>query len=221
MSLSQNDVEGIKRTVMLRLPGTTPTLVDQEFHWVVSEFLGATRCFRRIVPVVLVADVYDYGLSIADEESVVVLLSARYNGDSKLTMGTPVYADDTMGFPVYASLMTDRELRIFPKPSPDAEGKTVEAHVALTLLPTSFLPEAGEGLPPVLAYPDELRPYQGYLLDGALARMMGMADKPWTNTRLAETHLRRFENGKTMVRREMDAQRTYTSLTMRGPRFGA
>lgn len=210
MSDSLAILESVRQTVLLRLAGASPEIVDFEARWLISEFLSETRIWRETYSVGLTAGVTDYALPIEDETAVAVLMEARI-GTAQLGFGgiSAIPNPARVGLPTRIMMFDDRTARVFPAPTAEDIALPLEVSVALTLLVTV------DAVPP-----DVIRPYHHYLLDGLLARMYAMPDKPWTNTRMAEPHLRRFQSGKSFVRRELDASRGYGSLRMRGPRFG-
>lgn len=210
MSDSLAILESVRQTVMLRLPGATPEIVDFEARWLISEFLSETRLWRETFSVGLTAGVVDYAIPIDDKTAVTVLMKARIGTTHLAFGGIPAIPNPARtGRPTRAMMLDDRTVRVHPIPTTDDIALPLDVNVALTLLVTV------DAVPP-----DVMRPYHHYLLDGLLARMYAMPDKPWTNTRMAEPHLRRFQSGKSFVRRELDASRGYGSLSMRGPRFG-
>lgn len=209
MSGTAAEFEGIKQAAMVRLPGADMALLDMEAKWVLHEFTRDSRVWRRVFPIVLLPDLIDYPLSLEVGESAVVLLAAHING-TPVRHGLPLPGTGH-GYPMCVGMPNDRMVRVFPIPSPEQTGVIMQVSVALTLIPT---------VPGPVTMPDELRPYHSYLVDGMLARMFSMPDKAWSNRTAAEPHMRRFMAGINMVRREMDAGRTYGSITMRGPRFG-
>lgn len=211
MSDSVAFMESVKQTAALRIVGADPSLIDFEARWVVSEFLSETRVWTRVVNVPITGGISDYALPIEDEQSVVVLMGVRSSAGDVPVGDVPALLDPNVtGAPRCVGMLDDRVVRVFPIPS-DAESSLVlSVHVALTLLTTLDVPP-----------PDALRPYHHHLLDGLLARLYGIPDKPWTNSRFAGTHLQRFQSGKTFVRREVVASRTFGSRRMRIPTFGA
>ena len=202
-------LESVKESAMVRLPGADPTIIDRETRWMMSEFLRETRVWRRVMTVTLVDATTMYDLPIEDEEAVAVLMGATLDG-SQMSLGLPSALDEQEGTPTQAGMEGDRVLRVWPVPMLGDAGKVVAVDVALTLLVSV------DAVPP-----DALRPYQGYMLDGLLARLYAMPDKPWTNVRIADVHLRRFETGKASVKRDMDGHRSFGSPRARFPRFGA
>lgn len=208
MSDSLALLESVKQAATIRAAGADPSLLDLEARWVVSEFLSETRVWRQTFSIVLTGGTSDYPLPIQDEQSVVVVLGAR--SDSPIEVGplAPVQDSSETGAPRRVGMLNDRVLRVSPTPSPAESGLIIQVAVALTLLPTV------DASPP-----DVIRPYHSYLLDGLLARIFSMPDKPWTNTRTSGAYLTRYNMGITRVRREVDGARTHGSLRMRGPRF--
>ncbi len=202
-------LESVKESAMARLPGADPSIIDRETRWMVSEFLRETRVWRRTYSVTLVDSTTMYDLPIEDEEAVAVLMAATLDG-APMNLGLPSALDEQEGTPLNAGMEGDRVLRVWPVPMLADAGKVVAVDVALTLLVSVDAPP-----------PDVLRPYQGFMLDGLLARLYAMPDKPWTNIRIADVHLRRFEVGKTSVKREMDGHRSFGAPRVRFPRFGA
>lgn len=218
MSQTTSEFEAIKVSALARLPGVDPSLIDMEMQWALQEFLSETRLWTRVVPVTLIEGVREYTLGLNPaRESPVVLLECKV-GENRLRHGIDWLASNTdRGYPTMAGLdmigPDNASVVVSPFPSAAETGLVVNARVAVTLLPVS---------PPDLdAMPLEARPYHSHLLDGLLARLFAMADKPWTNSRAADTHMRRFRQGIVAVRRELDAARTYGSLQVRMRRFGA
>lgn len=211
MSDSIAFLESVKQTAALRIAGADPSLIDFETRWVVSEFLTETRIWTSTVQVLVTGGQSDYALSIDDEQSAVVLMSVRSGADWVPVGGVPsVLNPEVTGAPRLVGMLDDRTIRLAPIPSAAESGMALDVTVALTLLPTVDVPP-----------PDVLRPYHHYLLDGLLSRLYAIPDKPWTNSRHAGAHLQRFQSGKTFTRRESVASRTYGSLRMRIPTFGA
>jgi hypothetical protein len=206
VSFTAADYESIKQAAMVRLPGIDPSLVDMEMRWTLYEFLMETRVRIVVRDTPLVAGLQDYPMG---DESVVVILEAKVD-DTPIAVGRVQYSNTETGFPRSVGLVLDSLARVAPTPTSAESGKRLILTYATTILPTNTTGEL----------PLEAKPYHGYLLDGLLARVLAMPDKPWTNTRMAEPHLRRYRSGISDVRRMIDAGRGYTSLTMRGPRFG-
>lgn len=202
-------IESVKESVLSRLVGVDPSLVDRETRWVLNEFLSGTRVWRRTLDVTLVDATTIYDVPIEDEESVAVLMAATLDG-APMGLGLPSALDTQDGTPRQVGMESDRSVRVWPVPALADAGKVVSVDVALTLLVSVDA-----------APPDVLRPYQNYLFDGLLARLYAIPDKPWTNVRIADVHLRRFETGKASVKREMDGNRSFGAPRVRFPRFGA
>lgn len=214
MSGSATLYEAVKSAAAIRLPGAPMETIDHEARWVLAEFLRETRVWRRAIDVVLVAGTAEYALpGLATTESVSVIMSAAIEGTDPIRIADvpeAALSDGVTGTPMVVGMIDDRNVRVYPVPTAEDAGKALVLDVALSLL-------ISEDATP----PDVLRPYQGYLLDGLLSRLYFMPDKPWSNARSAETHVRRFESGKAAVRRELDGGRTFGGVKMRIPRFGA
>jgi hypothetical protein len=210
------EFETIKQAALVRLPGADPSIVDVEARWVINEFLSETRVLARVFEFPVLPDLRTYALANAahtpldpDNESGVVLLEA-FVDDVRMELGfMGLGRERATGSPRVVGMTDDRTLLVSPTPTAEDTGKTLRARVALTIPPNADVP-----------MPAVLRPYHHYLLDGLLSRMYSMPDKTWTNIRLADPHIRRFQAGKTFARRDQDSTRSYGSLSMRGPRFG-
>lgn len=198
--------EAVKRAAVSRLTAITNDVLDNEARWVLTDFLKATRVWKRNLDVALVAGQTDYDLGIEDYESASGIEQAEYDGyPVRLGIFGMNYA--TTGRPSMVGLDNDRTLRVYPTPAAGATG-AVSVLVWLSLL-------AGTDQPP----PDVVRPYHDVLLDGLLMRCFSMPDRPWTNMRLAPTHAMAYEGGKSTVRRELDSGRSHGAQFMRIPRF--
>lgn len=202
MSDSAGLFESVRQSVMARLIGATPELVDQESRNVVQEFLHDTTLWRQVFSFPLVVGTTDYALNMEDWESGSLLVEAQYDG-RRIAHGMTDLPITARGGPRAVALVTDRMLRVYPIPGDGYTG-TMDVVVALTLLPT------GTATPP-----DCIRPYHDIIMDGVLARMYLMPDKPWTNLRLADPATKRFEAGKSRVRRENQGGRTFGAVFMK------
>jgi hypothetical protein len=102
-----------------------------------------------------------------------------------------------------ATPQVDTTIRFaFPEMYPSgSERASVTIEAAKTLLPTSES-----------AIPAVIRPYHQAVLDGVLARMYMIPDKPYTNTRLAPVHQVAYEREISNVRRIVDGGRGRNAL---------
>lgn len=211
------DYEAIKQAAMVRLPGIDPVLVDMEMQWAVYEFMLETRVSQRVRTYPLVGGLREYTLLlISDVEVPVVLIEANIDG-RPLQMGYQE-TDTSTGLPTMAGIVMLPTLAggpavaVTPTPTSAESGKNLVVRYAYARMPIPSV-RSQEMLV-------ELRPYHSHLLDGLLARLLSMPDKPWTNSRAAGEHMRRFRQGITSTRREVETSRTQGSLRMRMPRFG-
>ena len=194
MSETLGVLESIRQAAMLRLTGATPDAVDLESRWIISDFLARSRVWRRTIALALSAGVEDYLLGIANQESAVLLLGASYSGRELLLAPKPLVAMQD-GLPTAVMLTDDRTARVYPTPTADVT-EVVEVEVALTLLPTT------ESVIPAV-----VRPYHDIILQGVLARMYRIPDKPYTNQRLSSEHQWYYDRGVYDARRMIDGGR--------------
>lgn len=173
-------LEMVRTSVMLRLLGPDPSLIDAESRWVLWKFLYEVPAWKRVLTVSPVAGQRDYPLALTDPESAVLVTQAYY-GDTPLAGGDMPPILTTTGAPSVMALVDDRTFRVYPTPT-SADTSPILVEVALTLLPTA------EATPPAL-----VRAYFDVLLEGTLGRLYMMPDKTWTNLLLAQAHLSRFE----------------------------
>lgn len=194
MSETLGVLESIRQAAMLRLTGATPDAVDLESRWVISDFLARSRMWRRTIALTPSAGVEDYLLGIANHESAVLLLGASYSKRDLLLAPKPLVTMQD-GLPTAVMLTDDRTARVYPTPTVDVT-EVVEVEVALTLLPMT------ESVIPAV-----VRPYHDIILQGVLARMYRIPDKPYTNQRLSPEHQWYYDRGVYDARRMIDGGR--------------
>lgn len=207
MSDSTFNVESVKQSALARLPGADPALIDMEMRWVAHEFMSETRLWRRTMDITLLPLIRDYAIPIEDYETVTLLKRSAY-GERELGNGIPT-PDTNEGSPRFVGLLNDRTARVYPLPGTEQLNTTITLDLCASVLPVLDVP-----------LPDEIRPYNQALLDGLLARMLGMADKPWTDQRMALYHRQEFVRAFTMTRREMEKDRTFGFTMARMNRAG-
>ena len=200
MSETLGVLESIRQAAMVRLTGATPDVVDLESRWVVSDFLTRTRVWRKMVAITPTPGVDEYAVpGIQNYESVVIITEAAYKDRTLLLAKFPV---STMqdGLPTAVMLVNDRTVGVYPAPTADVTD-TIDLELAFTLLPASENP-----------IPAVVRPYHDTLLEGVLARMYAIPDKPYTNLRLAPAEQAAYDRSVYDIRRIVDGGRGRNAL---------
>lgn len=207
MSDSLSLLEQVKQNASARLGSIPPALIDSEMRWVLEDFLRHTRVWREALTVTLVPGQEDYTLDIEDYESAAGIIQAQYGG---FPVGLHIQRMSTTrtGDPAWVGLLTDRILRIYPLPSASSTG-SLEVEIYKSLLPSL------NAVPP-----DEIRPYHRTILEGLLARLLEMPDKPWFNLKAAMMAAGNYETFKAEVRIQTDRGRAVTSQHVVFPRHG-
>jgi hypothetical protein len=200
MSDTLGILEMIRQAAIVRLTGATPDVVDLESRWVISDFLARSRLWQRTVQVPLSPGVVSYAIpGVQTYESMVLMLEASYKSRPLLLSDFPIVtAEDST--PSSVRLGNDRTLEVYP--APDASiTDNLSVKLAATILPANENP-----------IPAVIRPYHQAVLDGVLARMYMIPDKPYTNTRLAPVHQVAYEREISNVRRIVGGGRGRNAL---------
>jgi hypothetical protein len=200
MSDTLGILEMIRQAAIVRLTGATPDVVDLESRWVISDFLARSRLWQRTVQVPLSPGVVSYAIpGVQTYESMVLMLEASYKSRQLLLSDFPIVTTED-STPSSVRLGNDRTLEVYPAPGASITDN-LSVKLAATILPSNENP-----------IPAVIRPYHQAVLDGVLARMYMIPDKPYTNTRLAPVHQVAYEREISNVRRIVDGGRGRNAL---------
>lgn len=195
------------------LPGVETGVVDLQIRKALREFFKRTTLWRETFAFATVADQPLYqllpatgtvhsiiGVTVNDTPIGVVTEEARPAPAQILAQEA---ATPTGWYSTYPSLIS-----LLPKPSV-GHAITVEAVITLPLDSA------------VVTFPEEaFNQYGEELASGALAILMTMPNKPWTNEKASGIHAGKFVRTCISVRARLRDGGRPNATTARGPRFG-
>lgn len=189
---------------LIRLPGATMAVMQQELFMAVDDFLKDTNAWQEDIPLTIPGS--------QPPGTIYVLAPQAPSAITRLmwVFSAPASTGAMRGSQVGASMSVPGELILSLQPSAVLN---IIATVALTVLD----PVNKENN---VIYPAWiLQKYHDVLLDGLLGRMMMQPNKPWSNTQMTVYHTRRFNSGKAKARVEVTHNNTYRQQAWRFPQF--
>lgn len=194
--------------VLPYLPGAEPGVVDLHINRALREFLTRTTVWREVFEFTTAAAASTYQLE-PTQGRVSSILSVEIDGTPARVLpeerrGNPAPGRATHWYGLVPSL-----LNLYPTPAGE-QAVRVEAALTLPLdgsvreFPTEVFQEHGESL-----------------AAGAIASMMQMPGKPWSQRDAAVTYGRAFGSAIRDTRAKLRDGGQPNQSTFRGPRFGA
>lgn len=198
------EVTRLINNAMLRLPGATLSIIQQELFVVMDEFFKGSNVWQEDIDVAIAGN--------APAGTVYLLAATQPAVIDKLMW---VFEKSTQpqiirGTQIGAAMSVPGELTLTLQPSSDT---VYTATVALTV--EDPVNRDGYVVFPVWV----LQKYTGIILDGLLAKMMTQPSKPWSNTQLSVYHHRKFTGGIAQARVEATRNNTYRQQAWRFPGF--
>lgn len=235
-----NQADRILQSVTVHVPGVTEPVVTLELFNVMDEFLRRTSAWRYETEITLQEGMFDYGLALPADATLVRALAITHSGlpvpttaQTTTVISSLGVLDSTQSFPdgdaAFAPDVTDLSGNVFTyaiyRPNyitvtgtTDAEMRATPlvALLALSVAPSVLGTNCGDWQVPDWMFES----YFNDWYDGTLGRLYAMPSKPWSNEKLAIYHGRRFRNA--MGARKQEARRgfTYGVPGWRFPRVG-
>lgn len=157
-------------------------LAEQAIRDAIDGFCRQSKIYRGTVTVALTAGDGTYTLTPPADSVVVETLYARI-GDDLLEPLVPELESRLIignGKPEYIKHLTATDIEILPAPA-DAGSMSVTVIYSISLAATAF--------------PDLLDQWREEIAFGAMARLMIMPNKPWSNPQVAAGYQTLFNNG--------------------------
>lgn len=198
-----------------RVPGCPDFTAIESLRDATIEFCKETKGWNSDQPVVLIDGQPIYGLEVPVDARVVEVMQAwvpcgRIWPKSMLDIQAllPNWQGAQGSQPAYYNSPTDSTVRFFPTP--------MNSLGLVVMLRTAYAPVMDAD-----SIDDEFgeENYKA-LLDGALADLMAMPGKSWTNPQLGAVHQGRFAQAKTDIRIKVLHDGVPSVLTAQAPPFG-
>lgn len=205
----------MSQRVLARLPGAPLEIVNIEMRAATTEFLARSLIWRSRKTFPLVANTNGYTIVSPQEPAGVMIASvlAAFCGKTPMRVGPLTgYDFTTTGDPRVVDSTNPTQVIVWPTPTTESAGKEIALDVAWGLDPSSIEPDS-------VILPYNVLGHLEVMVDGALARLYAMPDKPWSSTQHAEYHLRRFRGGTMEARRTADTGRGREGLNPPSWRF--
>lgn len=204
-------VDHFRQAILARVPGITRDLVDIELRIVVSEFLTRTMLWRQEYEFTGAIGADSYIIPVAQAGVNIAAILDAHHGRTPLRLGAAAGFYRELGVPRFISLRDARTVRVWPSPQDVSENFRFTAALTVDMIDAN--PETS------FVLPYEVVPYSNALMDGVLARLYSMPDKPWTSKTLMEDHRRLYRRGMSEARLAADEGRVRGAANWRFPRF--
>lgn len=197
--------------VSIHAPEVPQVVMEAVYVEVAREFCRMTRAAQSdLTPVALVADTSTYTLTPPANTEIIDIATAKIAGKEPLRPMTRRQIQDydpqwetRTGDPV-AYILTGTSLRLWPTPSADAS-----LNLRVVVMPNYGVSD----IPNVL-----VQHYEVALRHGALARVLGMPRKPWTDKVESRYHSALFEYEVALATSKVAAEQL--SGVIRETRYG-
>jgi hypothetical protein len=222
----------IMQTITVEAPGAPEAIIQLQLFNVMDEFFKRTNAWRYATDITVEPDTYEYGLALPADTALVRVLGVTRNGvpvpatpaaggggtaqisqlgvlvpEQTFSDGdasfAPVESDLVSGIFTYAIYRPEYITITGPKDE-EAQKYPFSAVMALTINKSCLECDCADWGLPDWMYDMFFQDF----VDGTLARLMAMINKPWSNTTIGAYHSKRFRNA--MAYRSQEARRGFT-----------
>lgn len=204
-------ITAIQSNVLAHCAGAELPLVQAMLRLVLGDFLRATNVWRDRIEITPLVDVAVYTIPPPAVNVGVATIHAAFYGERMISaQSTARMPVGLVGEPRIVELRTPFELQLYPPPPTEQEVKALILDVAWGYFPTDVRPVAFE-------MPRELVSHVDALMDGVLARMYAMVDRPWASRAQSFIHARRYRAA--VINARVGANRAWAAQPSEGPDF--
>lgn len=240
MSSACSPVERLMQTLRVEAPGATDAVIQLALFNVIDEFLRRTSAWKFDQELMLEQGMAEYPLALPADSAMVRLLAINHNSVPVRSASTTKSVSTAFARLAPEETFPDGDTSYLPAESDLAGGiftyaiyrpdyitvtgvdeeisrYPLKMQVALSIAKSCMECECGDWMLEDWMYDMYFQDW----LDGALARLMSMKGKPWTDTTLAGYHHKRFRNSMGYRKQEAFRGFSYDTPTWRFPRSWA
>ncbi len=233
----------IMQTLRTRVPGAADPMLELELFNTIDEFLRRTMAWKEEESLFLSEGNEEYPIPMPADATLVRVLGVTYDGSPVPASSSSSITQSSTGVLVPEMTFPDGDANFLPFKTDLDQASGIFSYSIFkpNYISVNNVPNPVDGNIPMImvvalsvaqgclecdscadwAIPDWM--YDMYFqdwVDGVLGRMYSMPAKPWSNTVLAQYHMKRFRNEMAFRKQEAARGFSYNTPTWRFPRSG-
>lgn len=213
--MAATSYDSLVNDVALEVPGAPYPLIISRINLAARELCLQAECWAEWQDITLEADVDEYAIAAPNGSATIRHIKYVMLNDKELAPDTnenivrtkPWLMTQSGNISAYY-LLPDMQIKLLPKPSADDAGKIAKVYAA-------FIPSLdATAIPSVL-----MDRNAEILIDGAKAKLLSIANQPWTNPQQAAYYDQNFKLGVTKARIDVETDYGRADLAVTRRRF--
>ena len=204
--LNGPDIQSLLNQATVKLAGSSSKAIKAELYTVLDEFFDISSSWQELVKLDALAYQNNYSINVVEGGKIIrlggVLGNLNFSTNAAFDAQAALHNGTNVGgwVPINAIMPDLGELIILNPPN-------VPQAMHVHLIKNVKLPTTKDMIPDAPAW--VLDVYGRYILDGVLGKMMGTANKSYTNDALSVYHLKKFQEGISRARTAALTKNTY------------